>query len=526
MSRHTASGNGSLSFQPGKGFRKDAGKERNARTGRVTYKRFWLGHDRPKAERLAKLILDEWELIRVHGGDVWTAEALRRIQLAKSGATFSSPAPPTPPAPAAPLSTSPPPPPRQGAMPAPTGSADDATAPPATPPTAPRSAATGAASSGKSLYTAMMEYESAAERDAKSGQISRGRWANVSYAMRRLRFAMADQPLAHVGYDEIRRVVNYFAARPVSPATGRKLAADTAIDTLTFARAFFANLADRGEWRPPTTMEALFKFHRDKLFTDAELDRKQHAPAFTIAELAMLWRRCGDDRQQLLFLLALNCGFTQSDVASLRRASCHLDRAKPRIVRRRGKTRVPGRWRLWPETAALLRKVMAGTPHEELVMLGRRGRPLVYYDGRYRYDAVRTEWEHVLDRAQRAWEMHEKRWGGVPERLWERGYRAPGKVRRLSFKYLRKTGGNLVRRLGGREQSEVYLAHADPKMARPYTNKDFAALGRTLMRLRRQLIPVLGPLPKASANRGVQTISHARPAVLSQATQSETRNHG
>jgi hypothetical protein len=157
---------------------------------------------------------------------------------------------------------------------------------------------------------------------------------------------------------------------------------------------------------------------------------------------------------------------------------------------------VPGRWRLWPETAKLLRKQMAAENVDDLALLGKSGRPLVYHVGKDRYDAVRHEWDDVLDRAKRSFEQHEKQYAGIPERLWPKRYRAPVKVRRLSFKYLRKTGGNLVRRLSGRERADVFLAHADPTMARPYTNKDFKALAKTLDKLRQQLVPVLGPLPE------------------------------
>lgn len=57
-----------LSFQPGKGYRKDVGSQRDPITGQVSYKRFWLGHDPVTAGELARLIVAEWDLIRAHGG--------------------------------------------------------------------------------------------------------------------------------------------------------------------------------------------------------------------------------------------------------------------------------------------------------------------------------------------------------------------------------------------------------------------------------------------------------------------------
>ena len=145
-------------------------------------------------------------MVRAHGGTAWTPEALRRIRLAKSGGaivleptTSSASASPTaklyPPAPAI--------------LPAIADGSDAAVAA-ATLPAA-------AARPSTSLYTAVAAYEAHFEAEAKSGQVSEGRWANVVYAMRRLKFAVPDRPRASMGFAEIRTVVNYFTARPVTP---------------------------------------------------------------------------------------------------------------------------------------------------------------------------------------------------------------------------------------------------------------------------------------------------------------------
>src|SRR5687768_10364897 len=109
------------------------------------------------------MILAEWHLIRAHGGSVWTAEALRRIQLAKARGQDSQ----------APRGT--------GTV---TGAPAAAGAPRAIAPlpSAPTKAIESAAPSGKYLYTAINEYLAGIEADAKAGQISTGRWVNISYA--------------------------------------------------------------------------------------------------------------------------------------------------------------------------------------------------------------------------------------------------------------------------------------------------------------------------------------------------------
>lgn len=320
---------------------------------------------------------------------------------------------------------------------------------------------------------------------------------NALYAMGRLKYAMPDRPLATVGFDEIRTLVAHFASRPLSPSTGRKLAPDTVIDTLNFVRAFFGHLSDTGHWPPPAPLDRLFRYSRDKLFTDAELEQRQEVKVFTADELRVLWMSCANDFQQLLFLLALNCGFTQQEVSTLAVRHCHLDGPRPFIRRRRFKTKVPGQWRLWPETAALLRKWIAGHDATDMVFARESGQPLVYFAGRHRYDAVHHEWRKIRKRADARFDHYEETEGWKPPHLLPPGFRPPVKVRPLGYKHLRKTGSDMIRRIAGKDTAEVYLAHADPTLARVYNNRDFKKLAKALRKMRRALEPVLGPLPPA-----------------------------
>jgi integrase len=470
-----------VTFQPGTGFRKDVGREIVA-SGRVRYRRFWLGHDAEKARDLARLIRAEWTLLLTHGGRAWTPEALRRIEAAKKGTAdprATGALAPVPPPPVAPPVVQPVvapvlPLPQQAVLPPP--------------------APAGAAPGQKHLYDAVAEYVAGAKSRADAGQLAMGRWLNLSYSLDRLKRAVADRPLVSIGFKEVRAIVDHFAGRPRSHNNGRKLAASTAIDTIVFTRAFFAHLADVGDWSPPATLAKLFKFDRKKLHTDEELDAQAEVKVFSVGELAALWRSCANELQQLMFLLALNTGQTQAEIATLRPAHCHLDHPGPYVKRRRHKTRVVGRWGLWPETAALLRKALAKSADPERVLTNKRGDPLVFYRGRHRYDTVRGEWDKVLARAARhfAWWQEHEAWRPPHQR--PAGYRAPVQTRRLPFKYLRKTSGDLVRRIGGKDMAEVFLSHADQTMARVYTNRDFKRLDKALRKMRRRLEPVLGPV--------------------------------
>src|SRR5207249_845104 len=134
---------------------------------------------------------------------------------------------------------------------------------------------------------------------------------------------------------------------------------------------------------------------RRELASDAERQAKSQVHVFTVPQLRALWFVM-DDFLRLLFLLGLNCGFTQRDLATLLRSHCHLDGERPFISRHRNKTDVRGKWRLWPETAALLRKCMAKANDQDLALLRPDGRPLVYDCGTVRSDAVQRDWRRVM----------------------------------------------------------------------------------------------------------------------------------
>jgi hypothetical protein len=60
-------------------------------------------------------------------------------------------------------------------------------------------------------------------------------------------------------------------------------------------------------------------------------------------------------------------------------------------------------------------------------------------------------------------------------------------VRPLGFKYLRKTGSDLVRRVGGIEAAEAFLSHAERSVSRVYNNRDFERLADHLTEVRKRL---------------------------------------
>ena len=140
---------------------------------------------------------------------------------------------------------------------------------------------------------------------------------------------------------QLEKLVAHFAARPVRDQTGKPMAVDTVVTTLKHARMLFDWL-DGDHWEAPRRLDKIFKIRRNTLMTVAE----QRADAngkevFLLGELKSLYTHA-NERQRLYLLLALNCGFTQKDLATLAFADVQLDADPPVIDRIRHKTRGAG----------------------------------------------------------------------------------------------------------------------------------------------------------------------------------------
>jgi integrase len=161
-------------------------------------------------------------------------------------------------------------------------------------------------------------------------------------------------------------------------------------------QSYYSALQQRvieGRWSPATAQKVWYRFkqwltyladmgHCDTPGIVRRLRFTQKPPRVVVVEPGP-YLAGASSRLRLYYLLMLNCGMYQADIASLRRDECGPNS----ITRRRSKT--PDgpitRYPLWDDTAALLHRHMA--PSGELALLTERGRPLVRRFGR-RYDTV------------------------------------------------------------------------------------------------------------------------------------------
>jgi integrase len=110
---------------------------------------------------------------------------------------------------------------------------------------------------------------------------------------------------------------------------------------------------------------------------------------------------------------------------------------------------------LWGVTADLLERRLGWTPKnaEDYALLTRNGQPYVSYGNGNRTDVIGQAWTKLVKKAG---------------------------VTKLGFRYLRKTGADMIRKIGGLEVSEAYLAHSEKTLARFYSNRDFDKLADAL----------------------------------------------
>ncbi len=362
--------------------------------------------------------------------------------------------------------------------------------------------------SSLTLHAAIDAYVQRQYQRAASGQITDATVDKVKFSLARFKKFAEDRPLSAWTFGDCRSTVDYFAGRP-KKANGQPLSDQTAADTIVTIRAFFADAIDRSEWTTPNVAKA-FAFKRENLLTEAELDAKGVVKTFTIDELRTLYRFCNNTRARLHFLLALNCGFTQKEIATLRLSHIHFDRPTKNggkvsyIKRRRHKTKVWGKWRLWNETRMLLKLHLAPADEQQnpnsLALLSNEGNPLVGKNikGPSRYDLIRGFWRKQLDYANIGAASRSPFITGQPF--------AP--VRVLGFKYLRKTASQLIRNASDKDTSEAFLAHSDKTMGRAYNNANMKKLSKALRKVRVQLEPMFAEQPIAV--RAVDAIDYEK----------------
>ena len=128
------------------------------------------------------------------------------------------------------------------------------------------------------------------------------------------------------------------------------IAYTTARSALITFRAFLRWLSSSKTY--PWTLPVGYTFNRVEI-SKTTADRARTRKHFTLAEINILWRHA-DEWDRAIILLALNCGFSRRELATLQSSEIVPNGSGTYIKRTRWKTGIYAEWRLWPTTIAAL----------------------------------------------------------------------------------------------------------------------------------------------------------------------------
>ena len=150
-------------------------------------------------------------------------------------------------------------------------------------------------------------------------------------------------------------------------------------------------------------------------------------------------------------LLAVNCGFGQSDCADLRISDISARTKTKRINRVRTKTGIARSFLMWDETYEVLKPFMKGKSENDIVLLQPNGKPLIHgADEGKSTDVIGSRFKRYLAR----FDMKK------------------GETDPRSFRAIRKSVATYWMRVGGLEARSFILQHKDGLIGRFYSAND------------------------------------------------------
>jgi integrase len=283
-----------------------------------------------------------------------------------------------------------------------------------------------------------------------------------------------DFPLSKLDADRVETWLAYWCRRPAGYDTTRPLALTTCRNTLIVLRQFLRWLSRSPafDWQVPGG----FSFPRCKI-AKTPADRLKKRGHFNLGELKIIWEYA-KPWERALILLALNCGFSKREIATLQPEEIVAQGAHTYVKRHRVKTDVYAEWVLWPETLQALDCLAQSRPEgSTYVVVNQAGNPLSRGTPTGNENQViKNHWDNLFKRIK----------ADHPE------------FSKLPFKHLRKTGATLLRHLkveNAAELASMYLAHGDSsdnadQLLGVYAARPWRKLHKALLRLRKKLLPV------------------------------------
>lgn len=286
-----------------------------------------------------------------------------------------------------------------------------------------------------------------------------------------------DMPLSDFGTHEIDGIIEFWRTRPKKPATKKKSSEPYSFTlckhTIRLFKHFIRWLHKEKSfpWKKPIDLD----LDRVKIVPDKET--KYKVDTYSKEELGILWQHASHFERRML-LLALNCGFSISEIGSLDWSEVENEYVKGL----RPKTKVYGEFKLWRMTQQAL-----GTPKKKgPVFLTENGLSLI----------ARTKGNNVSAKIPAAW-----------YRLLNRVCKHHPDFKRLGFHHLRKTAGNEIRKIADGETMGVFLRHGKPvktdALAGVYSNADFEKVFKAQDKLWETWKDIFTPLDEVELPRKI-----------------------
>ena len=185
----------------------------------------------------------------------------------------------------------------------------------------------------------------------------------------RLKERHQDMPLSALNLNTIQAMVDYWRARPVVKGTNKPITVRTAQNHIKQIKEFFRWLHKNSdyEWRKPEDFDDLVVSVKSNLREKAARVSPIAVDTYQLDELCILYKYA-TPFERLFFLLGLNCGFGQAEIATIlvkeiellkrhshERLLGFVSTEKDSFIRKiRPKTEVYGEWLLWHETVEAL----------------------------------------------------------------------------------------------------------------------------------------------------------------------------
>ncbi len=196
------------------------------------------------------------------------------------------------------------------------------------------------------LFEAIGDYQYHIKGRYEANQIGDDHYYHQLFHINSIQECIADQPLAMVNRDLLSQIKRHFCGRPISGRTGKPISLEFLTNVLQTVHMLFDWLERTDRWMAPRhwkTYLLLERHERQRLLTPEERKTKRHPkPTFTLDELKVLWKLSTPGTRMFL-LMGLNFGWTQKEIATMRRDDIVETNGEMYIENFRNKTNVEGR---------------------------------------------------------------------------------------------------------------------------------------------------------------------------------------